>query len=224
MRILLVEDTLSLGSALKSLLEERDFVVDWTKSADESQAALKVSSFDAILLDLGLPDRDGLDLLKSWRQAGSSTPVIVISARTQVSDRISLLNAGADDFLVKPFEPDELVARIHALLRRPAAIAEPELRFAELAMKTDDNQVFAGDSSVELTPRERAVLKALLADPQRVVSKEALVERLYSLDSSVQPKSIEVYVSRLRAKLSPHGVGVKTVRGLGYHLMELEAA
>lgn len=224
MRILLIEDTLSLGSALKSLLEEREFVVDWTKNADESLAAMQISTFDAVLLDLGLPDRDGLDLLKGWRLAGLATPVIVISARTQVSDRISLLNAGADDFLVKPFEPDELVARIHALLRRPAALAEPELRFAGLIMKTDDNQVLAGDAPLELTPRERAVLKALLTDPQRVVSKEALVERLYSLDSNVQPKSIEVYVSRLRAKLSPHGVGVKTVRGLGYHLMALESA
>ena len=216
MRLLLIEDDPSLGAALKSHLEADGHRVDWAVRLLEAEAYLSTSAYEILLLDLMLPDGRGVPFLRTRRAAGLTTPVIILTARDQISDRIEGLNAGADDYLVKPFDLDELSARIHAVGRRLHGLRDPVMTVGEVAIEPAARRVARAGRTVELTAREWGLLEALAARPGQILSKSALEDRLYSLDTEVESNAIEVHVSRLRRKLGRDLI--ETVRGLGYRL------
>lgn len=214
MRVLLIEDTPDLAEAVLRYLRAEGHAVDHVASCDEAAAALRVADYAVVLLDLGLPDGTGLDLLRQRRAAGDRTPVIIATARDQISDRIAGLDAGADDYVVKPFDLGELAARLRAHARRGEGHPAPVIAIGELRVDRAGARVHLGTREIGLTSREWSVLDALVAARGRVLPKQALEEALYSFDDEIAGNAVEVYVSRLRAKL---GAGViVTRRGLGY--------
>jgi two-component system response regulator TctD len=221
MKVLLVEDDPSMRTALERALVRRGMAV---ASCDDGRAALarwKADPFDVVVLDLSLPGLDGLEVLGQARQAGLATPVLILTARGTVGDRVLGLNAGADDYLPKPFDLDELEARVRALGRRraePAAAAPAagELRVGDLRLDRASGAVYHGDAVLELTPRESALLQALMARPGHAVGKERLFELVFPGETDVQYEAVEVVVYRLRKKLAATGVTLMTLRGLGY--------
>lgn len=223
MRLLIVEDDFQLGDALATGLRQLGHVVDWFRDGAQADAAIAGASYDAMVLDLGLPGGDGMVWLRRWRARGATLPVLILTARDAVDQRIAGLDAGGDDYLVKPITLDELAARLRALLRRSAGRAQPVWQHGELAYDPASKAVRWQGAPVELTGRELALLEALLAEPQRVLSRAALLEKLYDWSGS-EPESnaLEVHVHNLRRKIHP-GV-VRTVRGVGYALGAGEAA
>ena len=224
MRILVVEDDAGIASGLRSNLQQRGYAVDVCGTLDFAWAALRSEVFDLVLLDLGLPDGDGGDLLQRLRQSQAAkdslpdvlTPVLIMTARDQVADRISGLNLGADDYLVKPFDLDELEARMRALLRRSAGRAHPLLLQGDLVIDPAAHTVLRAGQAVELTPREFALLVLLLDSRGRVLSRQQLEARLYNWQDTVGSNAVEVHVHHLRRKL---GEGlIQTVRGVGYFI------
>lgn len=215
MRVLLTEDDPYIGAAVRDSVQAEGHGVDWARSLSDA-AALRdvVKTYDLLLLDLMLPDGSGLDLLRSIRTQGDMVPVIILTARDQVSDRIAGLKAGADDYLVKPFDLDELAARIGAVARRAQGAPSPELRFADCALHLANRTARRAGRAVTLTAREWTVLEALLNRPGALVSKGQIEEKLYALDAEVESNTIEVYIARLRKKLG-HEM-IVTERGLGY--------
>jgi two-component system, OmpR family, response regulator QseB len=224
MRLLVVEDNEKLASLMKKLLSENAYAVDAVPTAEEAKAALDVAEYDLIVLDLSLPDQDGTDLLRSLRRAGHGTPVLVATARADVVQRVQTLNEGADDYLVKPFSLDELLARVRALLRRPRQITEAVLTGGNVALDTAAMTLrIDGSSVLDLPRREFAVLATLLAQKGRLLPRQKLEDAVYSFDSEVTPNAIEAAVSRLRRRLEAHeaSVTITAMRGLGYILSEL---
>ena len=217
MRVLLVEDDAVLGAAVRDAVAAEGHAVDWATRLSEAQEYRDVASYHLILLDLMLPDGRGLDLLRSLRQSGETTPVIVLTARDQVSDRIAGLNAGADDYLVKPFDLNELGARIGAVTRRSAGQPSPVLTIGDLTIQLAERSLMRAGKPLSLTAREWAVLEALLHKPAALVSKSDIEERLYALDAEIESNTIEVYVARLRKKIGHDRIA--TERGLGYRLV-----
>lgn len=217
MRVLLVEDDAVLGSAVRDSVMADGHAVDWAMRLGEADDYRAVASYQLILLDLMLPDGRGLDLLKRLRLAGETTPVIILTARDQVSDRIAGLNAGADDYLVKPFDLSELAARIGAVARRSAGHPSPVLTLGDLCIQTAERTVQRAGKCLTLTAREWAVLDALLHRPTALVSKSEIEERLYALDAEIESNTIEVYIARLRKKIGHDRI--VTERGLGYRLV-----
>ena len=216
MRILLVEDDPVLGMAVRDQIVADGHSVDWVKRLDEAGEAIHCAAFELILLDLMLPDGRGLDFLKRRRAAGDATPVIVLTARDQISDRIAALDVGADDYLVKPFDLFELSARIRAVGRRYCGNPNPLVAIADLDVDLAGRSVRRGGRLVPLTAREWSLFEAFVQRPHQLMSKPQLEERLYSFDAEVESNTIEVYIARLRKKL---GAGViETVRGMGYRL------
>ena len=217
MRLLILEDDLQLGDALASGLRQAGHVVDWFRDGLQADSALGAAAFDALLLDLGLPGRDGMEWLRRWRQRGITLPVLILTARDGTAQRIAGLDAGADDYLVKPIMIDEIAARLRAMLRRATGRAQGEWRHGELRYDPATQQVHWRNRPVELTGRERALLEVLLKHPQRVLSKAQLNEQLYDW-SGAEPESnaLEVHVHHLRRKIHPDIV--RTVRGVGYAL------
>lgn len=216
MRILLIEDEPALGEAIATHLKRSGHAVDWVQRLDDADAALRGVGYAIVLLDLHLPDGRGLDLLKARRDAADKTPVIILTARDQIRDRIDGLNAGADDYLVKPFDLDELVARILAVHRRSLANASPILKAGTITIDQADRKVWRDGSEVELTAREWGLLECLAQRTGITLSKSQLEEALYAFGAEIESNAVEVYVSRLRKKL---GAGaIRTVRGLGYRL------
>ncbi len=218
MRILLVEDDNLLGQAVRDQIVADGHSVDWAKSIEAARDYIRVSRFELILLDLMLPDGMGLDLLKSLRVAGDSIPVIILTARDRISDRIAGLNAGADDYLVKPFDLSELGARIGAVGRRYAGNPNPLVRLGDLMVDLAARSISRDGESVALTAREWALFEAFVQRPTMLLSKSQLEERLYSLDAEIESNTIEVYIGRLRKKIG-HGM-IETVRGMGYRLRQ----
>lgn len=216
MRILLVEDDESLGAAVREQAAADGHAVDWVKRAGAAEDGLRTVAYDFVLLDLMLPDGRGLDLLARLRSSGNVTPVIILTARDQISDRIAGLNAGADDYLVKPFDLAELSARIAAVSRRYAGNPNPMIALGELEIDLAARAVYRAGRPVDLTAREWALFEALLQRPGAILSKSQLEDRLYAFGSEVESNTIEVHVSRLRKKLG-HGT-IETVRGVGYRL------
>jgi len=216
LRILLVEDDPMIGGAVRDHAVSDGHAVDWARSLADAEAFRDVATFGLILLDLRLPDGDGNAFLRSIRAAHDATPVIILTARDQISDRIAGLNSGADDYLVKPFDLGELSARIHAVARRARQRAEPVIEVGDLRVEPAIRQVSIGDTPVDLTAREWAVLERLIERPKAIVSKEQIEEALYAFGSEVESNTVEVYVSRLRKKIGQERV--VTVRGLGYRL------
>jgi DNA-binding response OmpR family regulator len=214
MRLLLVEDDALLGDGLRAGLVQDGYSVDWLRDGTSAEAALGSGSYDLAVLDINLPGRTGLQLLKGVRNSGSILPVLLLTARDTVADRVAGLDSGADDYLVKPFDLDELLARLRALLRRHSGRASPELRHGDLVVDPAAHTVTLAGAPVEISPREFAVLQLLLENRGKVLSRSRLEEGLYSWQSEVESNAVEVYIHHLRKKL---GQGlIRTVRGVGY--------
>ncbi len=217
MRLLILEDDPQLGDALATGLRQLGHAVDWFAGGAEADGAIDIAPYDAAVLDLGLPGTDGMVWLRRWRERGSVLPVLILTARDGVQQRIAGLDAGADDYLIKPISTEELAARLRATLRRATGRAQAEWTHGALRYDTVSKQVHWQDRPVELTARELALLEVLLKHPQRVLSKAQLQEQLYDW-SGREPESnaLEVHVHRLRRKIHP--AIVRTVRGVGYAL------
>jgi DNA-binding response OmpR family regulator len=222
MRLLLVEDNERFAVLLKRGLAAGGFVVDVLPTAEAAAAALRASRFDIVVLDLGLPDTDGLDVLGEMRRHQDATPVLILTARGSLEDRVIGLQSGADDYLVKPFALEELIARLQALLRRPGNLLGVTLKLGNIALDTVARQVFVGDQPIFFSAREIAVLEQLLRRSGRVVAKNLLAENLYGLSQEVGSNAVEVYVHRLRKHLAEAGASVQihTLRGVGYLIAE----
>ena len=221
MRILLVEDDGLLGDGVQAGLAQSGFTVDWVKDGVAAELALKTGEYAGVVLDLGLPRLSGLDLLARLRRGGDKVPVLILTARDRVEDRIKGLDGGADDYVVKPFDLHELAARLRALVRRSRGEAAPELRVGEIALDPAARRVRFRDQPVELSVREFALLQELMLNAGRVLSREQLAQRLYSWGEEIESNAIEVHVHHLRKKLAPELL--RTVRGVGY-LLPREAA
>lgn len=218
MRTLLVEDEHGLGEAIREHVTSGGHAVDWVTTLMAASDALRATDYEIVLLDLNLPDGGGLDLLRTMRRSGSMTPVIILTARDQISDRIAGLNAGADDYLVKPFDLDELNARLAAVARRYAGNPNPITRCGDLEIDSAARRVSADGRVIDLTAREWAILDKLLRHPAQVVTKPQLEDALYEFGAEIESNTVEVYVSRLRKKLGREVI--ETVRGLGYRLQD----
>jgi two-component system response regulator QseB len=216
MRILLVEDDAMIGAAAQQGLRGEGHIVDWVRDGLEAEAAMRSAQYDLALLDLGLPRRDGLALLRDWRAHGREVPVLIITARDAVSDRIAGLDAGADDYLVKPFDLEELSARIRAVVRRKGGHAESTLRLGALEIDTAARRVRWKGREVALSAKEYALLEALAHRPGAHLTRAQLEERLYGWDDEIASNAVEVHIHALRRKLDP--ALIRTVRGLGYSL------
>ena len=225
MRLLLVEDEDELADLVRTKLTGEGFAVDIAGSVEDAQAAMDTTSYDAVILDLRLPDGDGLAVLRGVRASRNQTPVIVVTARDSVNDRVRGLNAGADDYLVKPFALEELVARIAAVLRRPGAALGMRLEVANLAFDTTTREVAVGGQALVVPRRELAALELLMRRAGRVVTKDALENAVYSNGEETESNAIESHLSRLRKRLREAGAGVAIlgVRGVGYMFRVAEA-
>jgi len=218
MRILVAEDDAVLAEAVQCTLRHSGHAVDWVKNGAEADCALAAERFDLLILDLGLPKRSGIEVLKRLRAAGSRLPVLILTALDGVTDRVRGLDAGADDYLAKPFDLAELEARVRALTRRGMSGSATLLRHGALAYDQVGRVASLNGAPLELSGRELNLLEILLTRQGRMVSKEQLVSHLCEWGEEVSPNAIEVYVHRLRKKLEPGGVRILTVRGLGYSL------
>jgi len=218
MRLLLIEDDPELSDGLQQSLAQSGYAVDMARSAHAARAACATTRYEMLILDLGLPDADGLALLRELRAAGVQAPVLILTARGGLDDRIAGLDAGGDDYLAKPFALGELEARVRALLRRGTDASSHRTQLGNLTYDAGTRQVLIGGVDPQLTARELAVLEALLRRPRALVSKEQLFESLYTWDSEANLSAVEVYVSRLRRKLEPAGIAIRMFRGLGYRL------
>jgi two-component system response regulator QseB len=218
MRILLVEDDPMIGKTLRQALQQDGYAVDWAADGEAARTALATSgeAYALVLLDLGLPRKSGLDLLKEIRRAGNRVRVLVVTARDAVADRVAGLDAGADDYLTKPFSLDELGARMRALLRRDIGREGNVLRHRDIALDTMTHTAMQSGQPVELSAREFALLAALLERPGAALSKAQLEERLYPWGDEVESNAIEVHVHNLRKKLGADAI--RTLRGVGYAL------
>lgn len=222
MRVLLVEDNLRLSTLVRRGLENEDFTVDGVGSLSDAEVALNTAPYDVVILDLGLPDGDGLDLLRTMRAGGSHVPVLVLTARDGVDDRVKGLNAGADDYLLKPFAVEELTARLRALLRRPGGALGLSLSVGNVTFDTSAREVRVGRELIKISKKEMGVLEQLMRRAGRVVPKETLESKLYGFDDDVSPNSLEANVSRLRKRLIQvnASVTIHTLRGIGYLLSD----
>ena len=217
MRILLVEDEPTLRAQLREALEAAAYAVDEADNGRDAHFLGDTETFDAVVLDLGLPVLDGLTVLKRWRDAGRAMPVLILTARDNWSEKVAGIDAGADDYLTKPFHWEELLARLRALIRRAAGQASPVLRCGDLQLDTRSGRVTLGGQPITLTSHEFKVLDYLMHRPGAVVSRAELTEHIYAQDFDRDSNTIEVFVGRLRKKL-PSGL-IETVRGLGYRLV-----
>jgi two-component system response regulator TctD len=220
MNLLLVEDEAALAQALCRALEKRGFEVDACGDGAEALARLRLAPPDAVLLDLSLPGMDGLQLLHRARAEGIATPILVLTARGAVGDRVVGLNAGADDYLAKPFDLDELEARIRALIRRAPGQEAPAPSCGPLRLDRSSGAFLLGAEVLDLAPRERALLEALIGRAGQAVSKEKLFRLVFPMEETIQFEAIEVVAYRLRKKLAGSGLQLITLRGLGYLLRE----
>ena len=214
MRVLVVEDDALLGDAIQVGMRQAGFAVDWVQDGRAAELALDANPYDLLLLDLGLPRKAGLDVLASLRRRGNAIPVLVLTARDAVADRVKGLDAGADDYLVKPFDLEELAARVRALLRRKSGRADPLLQVGRLAINPATHEVSVDGKAVSLSAREFALIHALAERPGVVYSRAQLEEKLYGWGQEVESNTVEVYVHSLRRKLGAEII--QNVRGVGY--------
>ncbi|MEQ1756729.1 MAG: response regulator [Vicinamibacterales bacterium] len=222
MRVLIVEDDPLLGDALAAGLKQRGFDADWVQDGRDAQAAIRVEPFAAVVLDLGLPGLGGLELLRGERARGSKVPVLILTARDAVQDRIAGLDSGADDYVVKPTDLDELAARLRALVRRSKGEPAPLLQIGQLVLDPAGRMVTRDGQPMDLSPREFTLLQELMLNAGRVLSREQLEERMYRWGDEVESNAVEVHVHHLRRKLGAQVV--KTIRGVGYMMPRGEHA
>ena len=225
MRLLIIEDEARIAEILRSALSRSGFAVDAVGLCGDARAALAVNPYDAVILDLGLPDGDGLTLLKEMRARGNAVPVLVLTARDAVEHRVAGLDTGADDYLIKPFAMSEVIARIKALLRRPEGALGALLKSGNIAFDTIGRDLRVGEAVLVLPRRESAILEHLMRRAGRVVPKAVLEEKLYGIDDELGSNAIPVHVHHLRRKLMDRGatVEIHTVRGVGYLLVDGDA-
>ena len=214
MRLLLVEDDTMIGESVLDLLRAEHYAVDWVKDGEMADTALRSQTYDLVLLDLGLPRRDGLSVLRAMRARKERIPVLIATARDSVQQRIEGLDAGADDYVLKPYDLDELLARIRALVRRAAGRAEPVYEHKGVTINPASREVTVGDQPVVLSAREWAVLEPLIARPGLVLSRAQLEEKLYGWKDEISSNAVEVYIHGLRKKLGAEVI--QNVRGVGY--------
>lgn len=220
MRILLVEDDAALGQAMNTALNRAGYTVDWSHDGHQADMALHEQVYEAVILDLGLPRIDGFEVLKRMRARKVTAPVIILTARDDLDDRVRGLDLGADDYLTKPFKLPELEARLRAQIRRNNAVLGATIEYGPLVLNIKDRMLTANGEQMLLSPRELGVLEMLLLRVGRVVSKDSIVEALCKWDEGVGNNAIEVYIHRIRKKLEPLGINVLTIRGLGYLLQK----
>jgi two-component system, OmpR family, response regulator len=218
MRILLVEDDQVLGDATLRSLQHAGYAVDWARNGKAADMALGDQIYDLALLDLGLPKMDGFEVLRRLRLRRTNLPVLIVTARDGLEDRIKGLDLGADDYVLKPFDMPELLARIRAHIRRSQTTTDTEISYGNMVYDTNSRLIRINGEPTNFSARELGILESLLMKQGKVVTKEFLVEKLCSWDEELGSNAIEVYVHRLRKKLEPHGIMVSTVRGLGYML------
>ncbi|WP_426138999.1 response regulator [Pseudomonas sp. DWP3-1-2] len=218
MRLLLIEDDVALGEGIHQALSREGYTVDWLKDGASAVHSLLSESFDLAILDLGLPKLDGLQVLRRLRQSGSSLPVLILTARDATEDRIAGLDAGADDYLIKPFDLSELKARLRALLRRSAGRARALIEHAGITLDPSTQQVTYHDQSVFLTPKEYQLLHELLSPPGRVMTRDRLIQLLYGWNEEAESNTLEVHIHHLRKKFSSDLI--RTIRGVGYLVEE----
>ena len=216
MRVLVVEDDPMIGRAVLSGLRDAGYAADWVGDGIKAELALATGNYDVALLDLGLPRREGLDILKSLRRGKQGLPVVIITARDAVSDRVAGLDSGADDYLVKPFDFDELLARMRAVIRRRVGRVSPEIRYGALVLDPVRRAVTLAGKPVQLSAREFAVLEALMQEPGAVVSRRQLEEAVYGWREEIESNCVEVHLHNLRRKLRPELI--RNVRGVGYRI------
>jgi DNA-binding response OmpR family regulator len=218
MRILVVEDSVALSRTIAEAFRAKGHAVDTLSRGEDADAALRTQPYDVVVLDLGLPDVDGTEVLRRLRARRSRVPVLVLTARGELQDRVAGLNLGADDYLAKPFALEELEARAAALMRRGVGGSDAVLAHGRLRLDTAARVATVDGAPIELTRRELAVLEALLLRTGQVVGKQALFETLFDVDSDAGLNAVEIYVHRLRKKVEPAGLRIRTIRGLGYLL------
>ena len=214
MRLLLVEDDRMIGETVLDLLRVERYAVDWARDGVMAESALNTEHYDLVLLDLGLPHKDGLEVLRSLRARKLATPVLIATAREAVASRVAGLDAGADDYIVKPYDLDELLARIRALLRRASGRAEPLYVYQNISINPASKEVLVDELPVTLSAREWAVLEALLMRPGMILSRAQLEEKLFSWKDEIQSNAVEVYIHGLRKKLGTQLI--QNIRGVGY--------
>jgi DNA-binding response OmpR family regulator len=222
MRLLLVEDDVMLASGIKLGLTGAGYAVDWVGSGERALDAVQGDSFDAAVIDLGLPKMDGLELTQALRKGGFSLPILILTARDALQDRVQGLDYGADDYMVKPFELPELLARLRALLRRSQAATSSSVSFGPITLDTAMRQAHAeiagSKTPIELGPREWTVLEYLMLQAPKPAAKDKILAALTGWDKEITANAVEVYISRLRGKLEPFGVALRSIRGFGYRL------
>lgn len=238
MRLLLVEDDVLVASGIKLGLSNAGYAVDWVGSAERALEVTRTEAFDIAVIDIGLPAMDGLELTQALREQGHTMPALILTARDALQDRVQGLDKGADDYMVKPYELPELLARLRALLRRSQAATSAVLRFGALELDTSLRQATiqvkaAADGSdpppattrqpLELGPREWTVMEYLMLQAPKPANKDKLLQALTGWDKEITPNAVEVYISRLRAKLEPHGIALRSIRGFGYRLERVGA-
>jgi two-component system response regulator QseB len=216
MRVLLVEDDPMIAQGLETALRQEGYTVDAMGDGNSAAAALRSSSFDLVLLDLGLPQRDGIDVLRELRRRGNATPVLILTARDELADRVAGLDAGADDYIVKPFDLDEVTARMRSVLRRAAGRGDPCIQHRGIRLDPVTHSVERDGAPVRLSAHEYAVLEALLLRPGAVLSRAQLEDRLYGWNDQVESNAVEVYIHGLRRKLGADAI--HTLRGVGYFI------
>lgn len=221
MRVLLVEDNQDLAAGLCQALAQDGYAVDHLDDGAEAEALLAAQPYDALVLDLSLPGMDGLEVLARYRNRGGNAPVLILTARGDLPDRITGLDRGADDYLVKPFDLAELQARLRALLRRASSARSAELRCGALLLDQAGRRASLDGRPLDLPRRELSVLEILLLRAGRVVSKDQIAEHLFGFDDEAGPNAVELYIHRLRKKLGPDAPRIRTIRGLGYLLEDL---
>jgi DNA-binding response OmpR family regulator len=223
MRLLLVEDDVMVASGIKLGLSDAGYAVDWVGSAERALEVTQSEAFDIAVIDIGLPTMDGLALTQRLRKEGHAMPVLILTARDALQDRVQGLDMGADDYMIKPFELPELLARLRALLRRSQAATSAILSFGPLELDTAQRQACIRAEgcvaqSIELGPREWTVMEYLLLQAPKPANKDKLLQALTGWDKEITPNAVEVYISRLRGKLEPHGIALRAIRGFGYRL------
>lgn len=219
MKLLLAEDDAMLGASMDKGLTQAGFKVDWVRTGNYALTALKTQTYDVVLLDIGLPQIDGLEILRQVRQQGQHTPVLMVTARAEVRDRVTGLNLGADDYLTKPFDLDELTARIHALARRQSGRSQPQIQLGRLEVRPIEREALLAGKVLSLSPREFDLLLALMEKPGAVLSIEQLENQLYGWEDEVASNAVEVHLHHLRRKLGEPWI--RNVRGVGYKVVEV---
>ena len=216
MRILLTEDNFIVGKSIKQILENKKYLVDWVQDGESCETALKTTNFDIIILDINLPDISGIEIIKKIRAKKNYTPILVVSARNSIENKIEGLDLGADDYLTKPFDYEELLARIKSLHRRNKGVVDNILTFKDIELDVNQHLVKFQKKIVEVSPKEFAILKILLENIDRPISKNQLEEAIYSWDNSIESNAIEVFIHNLRKKIPIEFIA--TVRGIGYRI------